>query len=182
MTPIVRALQLLAATLALTVVAACGGTTDDNPGTHTGKAPDVKDRPSMETMIKRYEGMRTEIFAALAEEFGARGWKLSPDNDEFDESFCPDVDPKGEIRYFPTYMFPGTYDAADWKASSALVERIGREHGFDDAAVVVDKPGNYELVGEDDFGGRYTFGMATNTIFGLQTGCHRWDDKPSTTP
>jgi hypothetical protein len=141
----------------------------------------MTDRPSMETMIKRYEGMREEVFAALSKDFGSRDWRVSLTNDHFGRSGCND-DPLGEVGYFPTMFFPGAYDEADWKDVSAVVERVGREHGFDDAAVVVDRPGDFEVVGEDEFGARFEFGMAKNTTFGMKTGCHRWDHKPSPSP
>ena len=39
----------------------------------------MKDRPAMETMVKRYEAMQADVFDSLEEEFGAKPWEVSPE-------------------------------------------------------------------------------------------------------
>jgi hypothetical protein len=158
-------------------MSACG----TEQGKDSGKEPRMDDRPSMESTIESYERMRDAMFAALEAELGPREWRVSPTNDHLGRAGCAE-DPDGETAFLPSYLFTGTYERADWKEAAQIVETVGREHGFDDTATVVDRPGDFELVGEDEYGGRYEFGMAKNTTLGQRTGCHRWDKKPPPSP
>ncbi len=143
----------------------------------------MEDRPSMEKMIERYDDMRDAVFAALEADLGPQKWQVSPMNDKIGRSGCAsDEDEEGETAYLPSHYFPGTYERAEWKQAAEIVEKVGREHGFDDTATVVDRADDFELVGEDKYGGRYEFGMARNTTLGQRTGCHRWDKKPPPSP
>ena len=136
----------------------------------------------METMVKRYEAMQADVFDSLEKEFGAKPWEVQPNSLGGGRSGCggPEDDPEGEQVQLPPMSFTGTYPATDWDQVRDLVEEVGRKHGFDDVAHVKDEPGDLDMVGEDEYGGRYEFGMAKNTIFDLRTGCHRWDQKPPT--
>ena len=141
----------------------------------------MKDRPSMETMVKRYQSLQADLFEQLEQDFGAKPWAESANSLGGSRSGCEDDD-EAEQVYLPDMSFRGTYDSADQDRVKALVEKVGRAHGFDDVALVKDEPGDLDMVGEDDFGARYEFGMARNTIFGLRTGCHRWETRPSPSP
>lgn len=172
--------RLLVACLAamLVLATACGS---DSERPSTKESPAVTDRPAMETMVKRYEALQADLFASLEAKLGPRGWAVSANSLGGGRSGCED-DPEGERVQLPPMSFDGTYDAAAWDEVKALVEQVGRTHGFDDVATVKDEPGDLLVVGEDEFGGRYEFGMARNTIFDVRTGCHRWDQKPSPSP
>ena len=76
--------------------------------------------------------------------------------------------------------FSGTYPPEEWESVRQVVEEVAARHGFGDAAVVTDEPGNLYLVAQDDLGARMQLGMARNTTFGLRTGCHRWERTPPT--
>jgi hypothetical protein len=56
---------------------------------------------------------------------------------------------------------------------------VGREYGFDKVKVVVDRPGDFSMTGLSKDGGSYDYGMATNTVLGIRTGCHRWETPPA---
>ena len=141
----------------------------------------MKDRPAMETMVKRYEAMQADVFDSLEKEFGAKPWEVQPNSLGGGRSGCggAEADPEGEQVQLPPMSFMGTYPDADWGQVRDLVEEIGRKHGFDDVAHVKDEPGDLDMVGEDKYGAQYEFGMAKNTIFDLRTGCHRWEQKPA---
>jgi hypothetical protein len=166
----------LACLALLVLTAACG--TDSSPAQTTEERPAMKDRPAMETMVKRYEAMQADVFDSLEKEFGAKPWEVSPNSLGGGRSGCSEGDPDGEKVYLPSMSFTGTYPADDWQRVRDLVEETGREHGFDDVAHVKDEPGDLDMVGEDKYGAQYEFGMAKNTVFGLRTGCHRWNEKP----
>ena len=145
----------------------------------------MKDRPAMETMVKRYEAMQADALrtpsrsefgrqalGGLTEQPGRRTLRL--------RRMCGR--PRGRDGPPAPMSFMGTYPAADWDRVRDLVEEVGRKHGFDDVAHVKDEPGDLDMVGEDKYGAQYEFGMAKNTIFDLRTGCHRWNQKPSPSP
>jgi hypothetical protein len=160
----------------LVLVAACG--TDSSSRQRNEERPAVKDRPAMETMLKRYEAMQADVFDSLKEKFGAKPWEVQPNSLGENRAGCEDEVPGGEQVQLSPMSFAGTYPAADWDKVRDLVEEIGRKHGFDDVAHVKDEPGDLDMVGEDRYGARYEFGMAKNTIFDVRTGCHRWNEKP----
>ena len=136
------ALLLLALALAMT---ACGSTSADEPK----KGPAMDERPSMETIVSRYQAMQEDLFATLDQKVGQKPWAEAPNSSGFGRAGCPDDD-EAEIAFLPDMSFTGTYDAGDWDEVKTLVEQVGREHGFDDTAVVADEPGNLDLVGEDE--------------------------------
>ena len=163
--------------LAVLALAACAtGTTDD-----ATKEPDVDDRPTMETVVARYEQLRDDLFHELAERFGERPWAESANSLGMARSGCSEVE-EGEHVHLPGMSFPGTYASEDRDGVREVVEEVAAQHGFADVAVVADEPGNLHLVAEDDLGARLQFGMARNTTFGLRTGCHRWERTPPPTP
>jgi hypothetical protein len=163
--------------LAALVLAACGTGTNDDPT----KEPDVDDRPTMETVVARYEQLREDLFRELAERFGERPWAESANSLGMSRSGCSEVE-AGEHVHLPGRSFRGTYAPEDWTRVRQTVEEVAAEHGFAEVSVVADEPGNLHLVAEDDLGARMQFGMARNTIFGLRTGCHRWERTPPPTP
>jgi hypothetical protein len=149
----------------------------------TDKEQPVKassDAPRMESVMDDYVAMRTEMFDALDTELGHRAWDVSPNNATLVRSGCrQDEDEDGERVTLPSYYFPGTYDRSDWKQAAEVVWRVGRGHGFTRTGTIVDKPDDLEVFGQDDHGGRYVFGLATHTVLGISTGCHRWRSAPT---
>lgn len=139
----------------------------------------VAQRPSMESVIARYSQMRAEMFAALAEAFGEAGWADAPNSPGWGRSSAGSEDTEAEAVGFVTQSFTGTYPVGQWHSAAALVGAVGKRYGFEDVTVVADSPGDLTITGEDALGGRYTFGMAVNTIFSLRTGAHRWDTPPA---
>lgn len=142
---------------------------------------DFSERPSMEVILDRYEQMRAAAIARLDAELGPRPWAPDPTGLELSRGACTsDVDPEseGENASPPLWVLGAVYDEADWQRSLDIVTEVGREYGFEKTGTLVDQPGDVKIYGEDQYGGRYYFGMYKATIFSLDTGCHRWDVKP----
>jgi hypothetical protein len=160
--------------LALTASGGCG-TEEERPKVTSSGTP-----AAMETVLDDYTAMRGEMIAALDEELGPRPWGVSSNNPKAVRSGCRSgEDPDGERVAMESYSFRGTYDPADWKRSAAVVQRVGREHGFDRTGTTVDAPDDLQVFGEDARGGRYVYGLAANTVLGISTGCHVWRSAPT---
>jgi hypothetical protein len=132
---------------------------------------------SMEAAIARYEEMRQKMVAALGDELGPRTWQPAPNEDGIIRAGCNDDD-EAETVNLRTLTVQGTYPEQDWKRGADLVEQVGRHYGFDTVRVVVDRPGDFSMTGLAEDGASYQFGLAANTILGVRTGCHRWENKP----
>ena len=152
------------------------------PQTPEESIVNFSERPSMEVVLDRYEQMRAAAIARLDAELGPRPWAPDPTALEVSRSHClSDVDPdgEGETASPQLWVLDGTYDPADWQRSLDIVTEVGREYGFETTGTLVDQPGDVKIYGEDQYGGRYYFGMLKATIFSLDTGCHRWDVTPT---
>ncbi len=134
--------------------------------------------PTMEQVLTDYTAMREEMVAALARALGERAWRESPNSPGLRRSRVGGADPAAEQVGLVTWSFEGTYAVDDWHGAARLVAEVGRRHHFTDGGITVDRPGDLEIFGVDAHGGRYTFGMATNTILTLRTGPHRWEHPP----
>ena len=54
----------------------------------------------------------------------------------------------------------------------ALVERVAGQYGFGPAQVVVDRPGEHDIVLDGERESTLTFGTALNATLSTVTGCH----------
>lgn len=144
---------------------------------------DVAKRPTMEKVIGDYEQMRTEMVDQLTAELGPKPWGDAPNDIGQTRSGCGnDVDPDGEQVSLVTQSFKGTYDRSEWQNATKIVRRVGEKYGFAETGTIVDRPDELEVYGEDEYGARYIFGMATNTVLSVSTGCHRWETPPPPAP
>ena len=168
------ALALLA-----TVVASCAGPGRDQAGPSPSGSQAV--RPSMESVLDRYEAMERDMVAALDEQLPGLTWEVNSGGLGLVRAGCADEDASdtAEEVSLLKHMAPGTLDPADWHRSVEVVQSVGERYGFDSVTTVVDRPDDLEIIGEDGFGGRYRFGMAVNTILSVTTGCHEWDAVPA---
>jgi hypothetical protein len=169
-----RGVALPVLVLALTATGGCG-TEEERPGmTSNGEAA------AMETVLEDYTAMRRDMVAALDEELGPKPWDVSSTNPKPVRSGCRSgEDPDGERVAMASWSFRGTYDAADWKRSAQVVQRVGREHGFTRTGTTVEAPDDLQVFGEDARGGRYVYGLSVNTVLGISTGCHVWRSPPT---
>jgi hypothetical protein len=141
------------------------------------------DRPSMETIIDDYTQMRTEMLAAVDEIAGPGEWVNSSSFKGITGSACrAGEDPDGQRANLPNYTRQGPLTGDDRESIQQAVWKVGRAHGFDEVGTIVDRPDDWEIFGEDPYGGRYVFGSAVNTVVSIGTGCHRYDVPPSPAP
>jgi hypothetical protein len=158
-----------------TFVAACG---HDDPVAKT-----VPDRPAMETMIDDRTQMRTEMLAAVDAIAGPGEWAISSSIKEILTSACRAGEDTGGSRAgLPSYSRQGSLTGADREAIEQAVWKVGRAHGFDKTGTIVDRPDDWEIFGDDAYGGRYVFGSAVNTVVSIGIGCHRYDVQPPPAP
>lgn len=131
----------------------------------------LAERPTQEAVVARYERMRHDVIAELGAELGEKLWEPSPSSLGNLTAACTEAGWEGETVHLTLYRFTGTYGSADWQRSLDIVTEVAARYGFT-TRTFLDRPGDSEIVGEDSYGGSYTFGMATNTTFGFVTGCH----------
>ena len=170
--------RLTAAVLGIVVaslVTACGA---DDPSPAKESTMSKTSTVSMESAIADAEKMRATMFRELAAAFGSKDWAVPPNDDGPTRAAC-NSDDGAETVILPAYGFFGAYPEEDWKKAAKIVQEVGRRHGFDRIKVVVDRPGDFSMTGLSSDGGSYDFGMAKNTVLGIRTGCHVWDDKPT---
>lgn len=165
--------RLVLGILLVAVLAACGSD-DPSPSKESTMSKSV----SMESAIADADQMRQEMFRALAAELDERTWAVTPNDDGPTRAGC-NGDDGAETVILPAYYFAGTYPEESWKKAAQVVEKVGRAHGFDRVKVLVDRPGDFSMTGLAEDGGSYDFGMGKNTVLGITTGCHVWDDKPT---
>lgn len=151
---------LLAATLS-----ACGTNENDQ-----GDPMDATRNISQ--AVADYDAFAQRLIDRLAEKFGPRDWKTS--EEPATRALCG-VDDSGVEVILPRRTFAGAYAAADRDAVRDLVIAVGKEAGFAEPDLVVDKPDYLKIVGEDAHGGRYTFTSSVNTVLSTWTGCHPAD-------
>ena len=121
-----------------------------------------------------------EMFRALAAEFGERRWAVSLRTTRVPRELGCNGDDDAETVILPCLLLRRGLPGAEWKKAAKIVEKVGRAHGFDVVKVVVDRPGDFTMTGPvEGWGGATTSGWLKNTVIGIRTGCHVWDDKPA---
>lgn len=170
-----RKVVAAAAVFAALAVGGCGGSVSRD----TEREMTNETRPAMEQILAEYEQMEEEVFATLEAELGAKPWGRAPNDDIGPvRSGCVVSDLKGETVARAVQSFAGAYASADWDRAVEIVQRVGERHGFTELATIVHTETDVEVVGADQYGGRYVFGMAVNTVFSISTGCHVWAQAP----
>jgi hypothetical protein len=178
--------RTLLASTAIVLVALLPGCTDGGSGSDEGpqgqeQVETVDARPRMEQVLDSYEAMEREMLAALGAELPGLAWRMDTDDIGMTRSLCTDAglgDDAEEVD-LATLWATGTLNPADWPRAVEIVQEVGDRYGFTDHGTVVDRADDLEVVGEDEFGGRYRFGMAVNTILSVRTGCHLWETLPA---
>ena len=137
----------------------------------------------METVIDDYTQMRTEMLAAVDAIGGPGEWVNSSSFQGVGGSACRHgEDPDGQRANLPNYTRQVALTGDDREAIKQAVWKVGRAHGFEKVGTIVDRPDDWEIFGDDPYGGRFTFGSQTSTVVSIGTGCHRYDTLPSRGP
>lgn len=132
----------------------------------------LRQRPDIEQISTRYEQMQTRLRDRLSTEFPGLIWERDDDGARRGCGFeFPDV-PEGESRSLARWTGPGGLPDEQWDHAVAIVQAVTGRYGFGIPEVIVNRPGNHEMVVPDPYGGTLTFGTAVNAILRMRTGCH----------
>jgi hypothetical protein len=116
--------------------------------------------------LAEYGTFNDDLVERLDEAFGSKPWAVAADSGG--QSLCDD----GRRAFLPRRQFPGAYDAASFEKVRDLVIEVGKEHGFAEPTLLLEKPGYLEIVAPDETGGEYSFVMGEKTSVVTSTGCH----------
>lgn len=131
---------------------------------------ELAQRPSLEEETARLTQARDEIRDRLAAELGLTAWS---ERDNGDAAGCADFeDSSGVTAFLPSLLLTGGVPDAQWPQAADLVSQVAGEHGFGSVDVVVDAPGEHEIVLRGERGSLLRFGTLANATLALETGCH----------
>lgn len=159
----------LAALLLLT------GCTDDPEGQLMDKRQEqdalLRERPSSEDAEARMAQARDAVREALAAELGLTAWT---DMDDRDRAGCDGdlADSSGRTVFVSGLLLKGGVPDADWPRAVEVVQQAAGTYGFTELDIVVDNPGQHELVMLGEHGALLRFGTIRDATLSLQTGCH----------
>ncbi|MEU5846489.1 LppA family lipoprotein [Saccharopolyspora shandongensis] len=131
----------------------------------------LRQRPSIEEISERYEQMQQRLLDRLNMEVGPLEWAVS---DPVSRAGCtefPDVR-EAESRVLESWRAPGNLPDSEWSLAVEIVQEITGEYGFDEPEIIVNRSGDHEIIGNDQYGAVYQFGTAANTVLMITTGCH----------
>lgn len=128
-------------------------------------------RPSIEEISERYEQMQQRLLDRLNTEVGPLSWAMS---DPVSRAGCtefPDVF-DAESRVLESWRAPGNLPDDQWPLAVEIVQEITVEYGFGEPEIIVNRSGDHEIIGNDQYGAVYQFGTAADTVLMITTGCH----------
>lgn len=131
-------------------------------------------RPDIDAAVKRYRSMSEEIRTQLSRQFDLPDWnsggggRVSPGCNDF-----PDVHGwDAEQHVGDDWDTPKPLTNAQWPDAVSEVKEIARSYGFDKVTFEVAKEQFREIKLADRYGATLYFGKETNTLIGVDTGCH----------
>lgn len=147
-------------------------------------------RPDLDDAVKRYRSMSEEIRTLLGRQFDLPEWnnggggRVGPGCNDF-----PDVHGwDGEQHVGEDWDTPKPLTDAQWPEAVSEVKEIARSYGFDKVTFEVAKAKFRKIKLADRYGATLYFGKQTNTLLGVDTGCHlyaeakkRGTPRPTTT-
>ncbi|MGQ0777200.1 MAG: LppA family lipoprotein, partial [Pseudonocardiales bacterium] len=83
----------------------------------------------------------------------------------------PDVR-EGQSRSLAGWTVLGGMPDDRWDQAVAIVQEITGVYGFSTPQVIVNRPGNHQMVVPDPYGGTLNVSTAVNTVLRMHTGCH----------
>lgn len=167
------------ACIALTV-SACGP--DVPPETtvsqKTEQFNELMNRPDIDQALAQYAELYDKVRTQVTAVVPSLTWRQA---DEISGSGCGNdfAAVNAGLRAFdaverglPNWVAKGNLPDSQWKQVASTVEQVARTYGFGGGEVVVNQPGNHEVVFRDRFNAELNFGTAVNTTLLLRTGCH----------
>lgn len=131
----------------------------------------LRQRPSIEEISERYELMQQRLLDSLNTEVGPLSWAVS---DPVSRTVCtefPDVF-DAESRVLESWRAPGNLPDAEWSRAVEIVQEVTEEYGFGEPEIIVNRSGDHEIIGNDQYGGVYQFRTSADTVLTVTTGCH----------
>jgi PAS domain-containing protein len=162
-----------AGVLAAIVLAVCTAACGSGEPSMNDAFTELMKRPDIEQAVSTYAEMTTKIRERLTSDFG-RTWEQRSDGGGGGcESEFPGVNADGETRNLPRWSSPGNLPDEQWSRAEGLVGEIAASYGFHvKPEIIVDRPGDHEVVYRKPDGALITFGTAVNTPLDVETGCH----------
>lgn len=159
------ATAVIALICAVLLVSGCSGKAENV------SSIDFSSRPSLQSVVEKYDSMLQEMKSELSKVFPAASWS------EFQQGTSIDVDVPGA---------PGqvvNYSSAAWVAELALrgddrgkalkvLEEVGTRFGFAAPQTVKSADDHLEVTGTDQLGARYEFSSGAKTTLSYLTGLH----------
>ena len=136
----------------------------------TSQETELAQRPTAEQEVARLTEARDAVRDRLAGELGLTSWS---DRGNANSAGCADFPASRGITSFVASLgLEGGVPDAQWTRAAELVAATGADFGFGPAEVVVDQPGQHEIVLLGERGSRLRFSSLTNASLALETGCH----------
>lgn len=158
------------AVAALLVLTGCTDDAGDLMEQQEQQNAELRERPTSEAEVARLAEAQAALVAALEADLGLGPWTVSEGRGS---SGCPQYDQSdGEIHYLEGLLLTGGVPDAVWPRAADLVADIGGRYDFGPADVVVDAPGEHEIVLRGADGALLRFGTLKNATLQLATGCH----------
>jgi hypothetical protein len=129
----------------------------------------LRERPTSQAEVARLTEAQEAIRARL-EEVPLGPWTSSLSEGT---AGCGDLDESdGRTVFLPGLFLEGGVPDAVWPRAVEAVQTAAAEYGFGAAEVVVDDPGEHEVVLRGERGALLRFGTLANATLQLETGCH----------
>ncbi|MFF0144443.1 LppA family lipoprotein [Amycolatopsis sulphurea] len=118
----------------------------------------VREQVTAEVPALKWEVANPESSAACGNDFAAVNADLRKND--------------AEVKGLANWVAKGNLPDFQWKHVASTVGQVAGTYGFGGGEVVVDQPGNHEIVFRDQYNAELNFGTAVNTTLLLRTGCH----------
>lgn len=131
---------------------------------------ELRERPTLEQEQARLTDVRNDISDALAARLGLTDWS---EPDEGNAAGCADFpDSDGFTAFLPVLLLTGGVPDEKWSSAVEVVAEVAGRSGFGEVDVVVDRPGEHEVVLQGERGSLLRFGSIQDATLQLETGCH----------
>ncbi|MCP3797770.1 LppA family lipoprotein [Allokutzneria sp. A3M-2-11 16] len=157
---------IIATLTSVFLLAGCGGP-DLND-----KLKILSERPDIEEITARYEKMAAEIRQRVSAELTPLDWTV---RNPTSRGGCSEFSGISgvESRTLGHWGALGAVPDDKWEKAVVLAAEVSKPYGFGPPRIVVNKPGDHEVIAKDSYDATLIFGTSVNTILSIHTGCHR---------
>lgn len=156
----------------LTVLLMSGCTDDegDPVAEELSRNAALQKRPTLEQEQARLTAVRDQVRDALASRTGLTAWSERDNGNAAGCAEYPESD--GYTAFLPSLLLAGGVPDQQWAEAVKVVEEVAGASGFGPAEVVVDRPGQHQIVLSGERESRLSFGTTKNATLRLEAGCH----------